>query len=243
MIIVTGAASGIGQACAGRLLREGARVLAADMNFEAVTRFTQTLGGDDRIRPFSVNVASLAECVAMASRTLEAFGKITGLVHSAGVNQRSIPVVDLEEDEWRRILDVNLGGTFNAIRSVAPHMKSGGAIVTISSGAARVVRAGAAAYCVSKAGVVSLTKVSALELAPKGIRVNSVAPGFIDTEMNRSKFSPERRGVFEQSVPLKKIGEPDEVAAVASFLLSDESSYICGEIIAVDGGVAAASRN
>jgi NAD(P)-dependent dehydrogenase (short-subunit alcohol dehydrogenase family) len=242
VIVVTGGASGIGRSCAERLLAESARIVVADVNGDAASAAAKELGDSDRVLAVAVDVRSSPQCETMVQAALDAFGKLTGLVNCAGVNQPPQMIVDLPPEEWRRVLDINLTGTLFAIQAVAPHLERGGAIVTLASGAARVARKGAAAYCVSKAGVLTLTKVAALELGPQGIRVNAIAPGFIDTEMNRAKLSPERRAAIERSAPLGRVGTPDEVAAVASFLLSEDSSYICGDLIAVDGGVAAPSR-
>jgi 3-oxoacyl-[acyl-carrier protein] reductase len=148
----------------------------------------------------------------------------------------------MTEEQWQRVIDINLTGTLWTIRAVAPHLGPGGAIVTLASGGARVVRKGVAAYAASKAGVLAVTKVAALELGGQGVRVNAIVPGFIDTEMNRAKLTAERRAAIERSAPLGRVGDPDEIASVASFLLSADSSYVSGDLIAVDGGVAAPSR-
>jgi NAD(P)-dependent dehydrogenase (short-subunit alcohol dehydrogenase family) len=190
----------------------------------------------------AVDVRTQFACTAMAEAAMAAFGSVTGLVHAAGVNQPPCSIAEFTEDEWRRVIDINLTGTLWAIQAVVPYLGEGGSIVTLASGQARVVRKNSVAYAASKAGVLALTKVAALELGPQGVRVNSIVPGFIDTEMNRAKLTPERRAAIERGAPVKRVGDPDEIAKVASFLLSSESSYITGDLIAVDGGVAASSR-
>jgi NAD(P)-dependent dehydrogenase (short-subunit alcohol dehydrogenase family) len=241
-VIITGGASGIGKSCAELLVSEGASVVIADLNAKEAAAVASSLGHDDRVIGTAVDVRSKVECVAMAATAVEKFGRVTGLVNAAGVNQSPQMIIDFDDDEWNRVLGINLTGTFNVIHAIAPHLVNGGSIVTLASGAARVTRKGIAAYSVSKAGVLTLTQVAALELGPNGIRVNSILPGFIDTEMNRAKLTPERRSAIERSAPLGRVGSPHEIATVASFLLSDDASYLTGEFIAVDGGVAAPSR-
>jgi NAD(P)-dependent dehydrogenase (short-subunit alcohol dehydrogenase family) len=241
VVIVTGGASGIGRACARRLAAEGARVVVADLDGQRAS--TVALGiGDSRALGIAVDVRSRADCEAMVAAGLAAFGRVTGLISAAGVNQPPRAVAEMTEDEWQRVIDINLTGTLWTIRAVAPHLGPGGAVVTLASGGARVVRKGVAAYAASKAGVLAVTKVAALELGGQGVRVNAIVPGFIDTEMNRAKLTAERRAAIERSAPLGRVGNPDEIASVASFLLSTDSSYISGDLIAVDGGVAAPSR-
>jgi NAD(P)-dependent dehydrogenase (short-subunit alcohol dehydrogenase family) len=241
VVIVTGGASGIGRACARRLAAEGARVVVADLDGQRAS--TVALGiGDSRALGVAVDVRSRADCEAMVAEGLAAFGRVTGLISAAGVNQPPRTVAEMTEDEWQRVIDINLAGTLWTIRAVAPHLGPGSAIVTLASGGARVVRKGVAAYAASKAGVLAVTKVAALELGGQGVRVNAIVPGFIDTEMNRAKLTAQRRAAIERSAPLGRVGNPDEIASVASFLLSADSSYISGDLIAVDGGVAAPSR-
>jgi NAD(P)-dependent dehydrogenase (short-subunit alcohol dehydrogenase family) len=249
VVIVTGGASGIGRACAERLVAEGAQVVIADIDearaadaAKALSAAGDTADRDGTAVGVAVDVRSRSGCAAMAEAALAAFGSLTGLVHAAGVNQPPHSITEFTEDEWRRVIDINLTGTLWAIQAVAPHLGEGGAIVTLASGQARVVRRNSAAYAASKAGVLAITKVAALELGARGVRVNSIVPGFIDTEMNRAKLTPERRAAIERGTPLKRVGDPREIAKVASFLLSSDSSYMTGDLIAVDGGVAAPSR-
>jgi len=242
VIIVTGGASGIGRACVDLLLEEGASVVIADVNGPLVTSLAKEIDLPARIVGVAVDIQSRDQCVAMVHEASERFGTVTGLVNAAGVNQPACAIVDLTDEEWQRVLGINLTGTLHTIQAAATIMTSGGSIVTLASGAARVTRKGVAAYSVSKAGVLTLTQIAAQELGQSGIRVNAILPGFIDTEMNRAKLTEERRAAINRSAPLGRVGTPEEVAAVASFLLSADSSYITGEFIAVDGGVAAPSR-
>jgi NAD(P)-dependent dehydrogenase (short-subunit alcohol dehydrogenase family) len=241
VVVVTGSASGIGRACAERLAAEGARLVLADID-GAKTAAAARAFGEGRALGVAVDVRSREQCLAMADAAVAAFGTLTGLVHAAGVNQPPCTIEDFTSEEWARVLGINLTGTLFAIQAVGRHLAGGGAIVTMASGQARVVRKGVAAYAASKAGVLAVTKVAALEYGPRGVRVNAILPGFIDTEMNRAKLTPERRAAIERSAPLGRVGLPEEIAQVTSFLLSTESSYISGDLIAVDGGAATPSR-
>lgn len=215
--------------------------MLADLDGGKVAAAARELG-EGRAVGVAVDVRSREQCLAMAEAGVAAFGTLTGLVHAAGVNQPPRTIEDITEDEWSRVLDINLTGTLFAVQAVGRHLSAGGAIVTLASGQARVARAAHAAYGASKAGVLAVTKVAALEYGPRGVRVNAILPGFIDTEMNRTARGTERRASIERRTPLGRVGLPEEIAQVASFLLSAESSYVSGELIAVDGGLATSSR-
>src|SRR5271154_1380173 len=149
VVIITGGASGIGRASAMRLFEEGASLLIADVQGNQAMSVAQEIGDSTRVVGLAVDVRSREACEAMVQSTIVTFGKVTGLVNAAGVNQPPQMIVDLPDEEWRRVIDINLTGTFHAIQSVAPHMSQGSAIVTLASGAARVARMGVAAYSVS----------------------------------------------------------------------------------------------
>jgi len=264
--IVTGGSNGIGRACAERFAREGAKVLIADLQREpgaAAADAINAAGGTARF--VELEAASQESNEAMAAAAVEHFGSIDVVVTAAGVTSGdyqsgdiegnlkrmaqsaeraeinpAAALTDLDLDDWRRVLDVNLTGTLLAIQATATVMlahESSGAIVTIASIAARDPLWGSPSYPVSKAGVWMLTKSAARTLAPLGIRVNAIGPGFIDTNMTAAFDQvDEMRDVILGNTPMGRRGTPDEIANVALFLASEQSSYVTGELIHPDGG-------
>lgn len=224
--MVTGAASGIGAACAEVLARDGWDVVGVDLQ------------GGAGIRP--LDVTSEADWEALVAE----IGPFDGLVTSAGIRTRGM-IVDTALDEWERHLRVNVTGTWLAIRAMLRAVSAGEprrarAIVTISSVNASLAVPGQAHYVASKGAIVALTRAAALEGAPLGVRANSIAPGPIRTPMAGERLSdPEQVRWLTGRVPLGRIGEPDEIAELAAFLLSDRASYVSGEVVYADGGWAA----
>lgn len=264
--VITGGSNGIGRACADRFSNEGAKVLIADLlrePGEAAAKEINSAGGDARY--VELEAASAEANEAMATAAVEHFGTIDVVVTAAGVSSGdyrsgdleaglkrlkqateaaavnpAASLIDLDLDDWRRVLDVNLTGTLLAIQSTARVMLDRGkpgSIVTIASIAARDPLWGSPSYPVSKAGVWMLTKNAARTLAPLGIRVNAIGPGFIDTNMTAAIDEvDEYHAVVIQNTPMGRKGTPDEIANVALFLASDEASYVTGELIHPDGG-------
>jgi 3-oxoacyl-[acyl-carrier protein] reductase len=197
-------------------------------------------------RAFAVeaDVSNEESCARMGRLVAQRCPRIDVVVTAAGISfQHGTPALELSIDHWRRIQDVNLFGTLLTLRALVPHMSDGGSIVTVASGAARRAAVGHGAYSVSKAGVWMLTKVLALELGDRGIRVNAVAPGFIETEMTSDVLAdPAVRAAIEQASPLGRIGVPDEIAATVMFLAGDGAGFLTGEIVVVDGGASAPWR-
>jgi meso-butanediol dehydrogenase/(S,S)-butanediol dehydrogenase/diacetyl reductase len=240
--LVTGAARGIGRATALRLAEEGARVLCVDVQAEGVedTAATANAAGGTA-RAHVTDVRDSEECAATVAAAVDGWGQLDALCNIAGV-LHAVHSVDETDDGWRRILGVNLDGTFFLSRAALPHLlESKGAIVNVSSTAGVMGQSYMAAYCASKHGVIGLTKALAIEYARKGLRVNAVCPGGVDTDMTSGIEFPEkvnlhlvmRAAIVDESQP------PESVAAAISWLASDEAAFVNGAVLSIDSGVAA----
>lgn len=246
-VLVTGAAMGIGKAIAVLFALEGARVVAADVNERAgaaTEKEIREAGGQCVFRRADISSESEVEALVAAGR--EAFGTIDVLLNVAGIAHES-PAHQLQLADWHRILDVNLMGTFLCSKHVLPGMLElgRGAIVNISSVQALFGFPGYPHYAASKGGMISMTRQMAREYASAGIRVNAIAPGTVDTPMNEGVLArvPDPaalRAAWDAMHPLGRIGQPLDVAQGALFLASDESSWITGQCLSIDGGVSCA---
>lgn len=238
---VTGAASGIGRATAVAFAREGANVAVADVSEEGIqetARLIEAAGA--RALAVRCDVMRSEDVKAALDKTMEAFGRLDFAFNNAGVEQPVKPAADLTEEEWNRIINIDLRGVFLCMKHEIPLLlqQGGGAIVNTSSGAGVKGIAGQAAYCAAKFGIVGLTKAAALDYASQNIRINAVCPGIVETPMmNRfSGDTPEGwEGVIAQE-PVGRMGKPEEIAAAVVWLCSDPAAFVIGSAIVIDGG-------
>lgn len=246
--IVTGAGQGIGKAIALELAKEGAKVVVSDINQEHIDEAVKEIKklGSDAIG-IKADVSNSSEVGNMVKKTLEQFKTIDILVNNAGIYPFK-PLTEITEDDWDKVLDVNLKGIFYCTKAVIQKMinQKSGNIINIASIDGAVVGGvigfmGLVHYASSKGGVLGFTRAAAAELAQYGVRVNAIAPGAIETPTTKTLIekapgAKEAMDKFIQFVPLKRMGKPEDIAKVAAFLASDDSSYITGQLIVVDGG-------
>lgn len=234
--IVTGAASGIGEATARLFAAEGARVLAVDL---PGTRLDEAHAGAANIVTAFDNVADETAADRVVSRAVSEFGGLDVLVNNAGTASNQLAEVATLE-EWDRVFSVNIRGVFLLCRAAIPQLRAagGGRLVNVASVMAERTDYGLSAYCASKAGVAGLTRTLALELGKFGITANWIEPGAIETGMTRQNFAQEHiRAVWEKKSPMKRLGQPIDVARAILFLASDDSAFVTGQGLVVDGGL------
>jgi NAD(P)-dependent dehydrogenase (short-subunit alcohol dehydrogenase family) len=240
--IVTGAAGGIGTATAKRFAREGASVVVVDRDGAGAERTAGEIGADGgRAVSCQVDVREPGQLEAMLAAAKRAFGRIHVLVNNAGQGAQ-VHFLETTMETWKAMIDNNLTGTFLCSQVVARSMaeEGGGRIVNIASHSGLLGSSGRAAYAAAKGGIISMTRVMAVDLAAYNITVNCIAPGPIDVPRISNSHTEERRNAWRAAVPLGRYGGPDEIAGVALFLASDDASYMSGQTLAVDGGFTAA---
>jgi NAD(P)-dependent dehydrogenase (short-subunit alcohol dehydrogenase family) len=241
--LVTGGSRGIGRATVAALAAAGHRVLFTyrerEADAKAVEARIRDAGGEVRSQRTDVGDRNAARAAVEAA--LAAYGQVDVLVNNAGVHVPGVKLGDLRVQDWDWVLNVNVSGPFHMIQAVLPHMRErkSGHIITLSSNVTYRMPAGNGVYTVSKVAIEAMTKILSKEEGPCGIRVNAVAPGPIRTDMLAealNKLSPEKAEAFVKSVPLGRAGEPEEIASVIAFLVSDAASYVTGQVIYANGG-------
>ena len=236
--IITGGAQGIGRAIGLLLARNGAHIVIADINEKQADDTAQEIGMLGRKSlAVKIDVSNFSEAENLGKTVFDAFGQIDILVNNAGITRDGL-FLRMKEEEWDAVIAINLKSVFNCSKAVIRYMgkQRGGKIISIASVVGQIGNIGQANYAASKAGIIGFTKTLAREFASRGIMVNAVAPGFIETEMTRTLPAKVREG-FISNIPLGRMGTPEEIAEAVLFLASDASNYITGQVINVNGGL------
>lgn len=237
--LVTGAGRGIGRAIALKLASEGAAVIVnyngSESKAKEVVSLIEEKGG--KAEAFQCNVADFSACGQMMESIIEKYGHLDILVNNAGITKDNL-LIKMSEEEFDAVIDTNLKGAFHCMKHVSRQMvkQRSGRIINISSVSGVSGNAGQTNYSASKAGIIGMTKTVAREMAARGITVNAIAPGFIQTDMTEVLSDKIKEAILEK-IPMKQFGEPEDIADTALFLASDQAKYITGQVICVDGGM------
>jgi len=236
--IVTGASRGIGKSIAQKISEAGAHTVCVSRTKDDLQQISNELNNAGHsTSPFPCDVSNLNDFKKLVEDTVSKYEKIDILINNAGITKDNL-IMRMPESEWDKVIEVNLKGVFNGIKSVSRQMmkQKYGRIINISSIVGLIGNAGQANYAASKAGVIGLGKATSKELASRNITVNTIAPGYIETEMVEGIQETAKEKLFNQ-IPLGRIGKPEEIASAVLYLASDEASYITGQTIAIDGGM------
>jgi NAD(P)-dependent dehydrogenase (short-subunit alcohol dehydrogenase family) len=235
--VITGGGGGIGRATAARFAKEGARLIIADYSEEngiQTVNLVREMGGEAEFIRTNMTIAE--DVQSMIQKAVDTFGKVDILFNNAGVKSDEKKIPDVSVEEWQEVFDVNTTGVFLGLKYAIPEMTAGGSIINTASIAGIKGQKLVAAYSASKSSVIALTKTAATEFGKKNIRVNAIAPGIIDTDMVSDWKKTKKWLVLSTANALNRIGHPEEIANLVLFLASDESSFITGETIVIDGG-------
>jgi 3-oxoacyl-[acyl-carrier protein] reductase len=235
--LVTGASRGIGRAIAKRLAADGAIVIAAARGTNAQATVDEIIGAGHTATAQALDITDTASVEAAAQAAIGAHGRLDILVNNAGITKDQL-MLRMKRDDWDAVVGTNLTGAYTCVQSVLKTMikQRSGRIISITSVVGQAGNAGQVNYAASKAGLIGFTKALALEVASRGITVNAVAPGLIETDMTKG-ISEGAHEEWAARIPLKRLGTPDDIAAAVAFLASDEASYITGQVLAVNGGM------
>jgi NAD(P)-dependent dehydrogenase (short-subunit alcohol dehydrogenase family) len=236
--VVTGAGSGLGEAAAKRLAADGARIVVADRNADAAERVAAEIrqtGGE--ATPVAADVTRYDDMERLVAHTVTTYGRLDLAFNNAGITPRLVDVHEIDIADWAQVIEINLTGIFHSMKAELAHMleHGGGAIVNMASTAGVMAHAGRAAYSASKHGIIGLTRSAAVEYAQRGLRINAVAPGPIDAPSAHA-LPPEVRASIAAKTAMNRIGQTSDVAAVVSFLLSDQAAFVTGSVYEVNGG-------
>lgn len=235
--IVTGASRGIGRSIAVELANAGAKVMLVSRSESALQEVAESFGNGSSVKFIAADISIADSFNEVVKHTISEFGSVDILVNNAGITRDNL-IMRLKEDDWNTVIDINLKGTFNGIKSVTrPMMKARcGRIINITSVVGQIGNAGQANYAASKAGIIGLTMAAAKELGSRNITVNGIAPGYISTDMTEN-LSEDVKTQLKNNIPLGRLGKPEDVANMVVFLASDEAAYITGQTFNVDGGM------